>query len=49
MRRCELAIQTADALAKVRSAGVSHRDLKPIDVMVIDDGLVKVLDSDWRN
>jgi serine/threonine protein kinase len=49
MRRCELAIQTADALAKVRSAGVSHRDLRPTDVMVTDDGLVKVLDLDWRN
>jgi serine/threonine protein kinase len=38
------AIQIADALAKAHSVGIIHRDLKPGNVMLNEDGVVKVLD-----
>jgi serine/threonine protein kinase len=37
-------VQIADALATAHGANIIHRDLKPGNVMVRDDGLVKVLD-----
>ncbi len=40
----EVCAQVAGALAKAHGAGIVHRDVKPENVMVDDDGHVKVLD-----
>jgi len=40
----QYAIQIADGIAKAHESGIIHRDLKPGNIMVADDGVVKILD-----
>ena len=43
-RFLEIAIPLADAVAAAHAKGITHRDLKPDNVMVEPDGRIKVLD-----
>jgi Tol biopolymer transport system component len=43
-RLLQIAIETAEGLAKAHASGIVHRDLKPENLMVTEDGHVKILD-----
>jgi len=40
----DIVVQATDGLAKAHSEGVVHRDIKPQNLMLNEDGLVKILD-----
>src|SRR4030095_12591687 len=43
-RMIEYLVQVADALTAAHAAGVTHRDLKPDNLLIAEGGYAKVLD-----
>jgi serine/threonine protein kinase len=43
-RAVELGLQIVDTLAEAHASGVVHRDIKPDNLLLLNDGTVKVLD-----
>jgi serine/threonine protein kinase len=43
-RLLEIAIPLADAVSRAHRAGITHRDLKPDNIMIDDEGRLRVLD-----
>jgi serine/threonine protein kinase len=44
----DIAIQLSSALAAAHTAGIVYRDIKPENIILRPDGLVKILDSEWQ-
>ena len=40
----DIAVQVAQGLAKAHASGITHRDVKPANIMLTTDGVVKVVD-----
>lgn len=44
MEVLEIALQSAEGLARAHRAGITHRDIKPANIMFSEDGNVKIVD-----
>ena len=44
LEKCVIMSQVADGLSYAHSNGVVHRDMKPANIMVLRDGMVKIMD-----